>query len=111
MNHMADAADGIWVINDSGKTIYANERMAAILGVPRAALNGVDSFEFVYPEDQESARQMFGRKSQGDTTTFTFRLRKHDGSPIWTKIQGTPMHDSKGRFSGIVGTFTVIDSG
>ena len=106
---MLDAADGIWVINDSGKTIYANERMAAILGIPRTELMGVHSFDFVFSEDRGTAEALFAKKGQGDSDPFRFRLRRRDGSPVWVSVQGTPMHDSHRRFSGIVGTFTVIE--
>jgi PAS domain S-box-containing protein len=107
---MREHADGIWIIDTSGHTLYANERMAQILGASRSELMGCLSFDFVFPEDRAAAETLFDRKRTGDSNPFTFRLRKKDGSSILVSVQGTPMKDAKGGFIGIVGTFTAIES-
>lgn len=101
--------DGIWIIDADGKTTYANESMAQILGAPPADLMGQDSFLYVFPEDLPAAQQLFSSKEAGSSAPFHFRLRRADGSSIWVEVQGTPMHNAAGLFTGIVGTFTVSD--
>ncbi len=98
---------GIWIIDAEGKTVYANQRMADILGVSIAELVGQPSFAYVFPEDVNSARRLFEAKARGDTNPFNFKLRRADGSAISVNVQGTPLHDAAGAFTGIVGTFTV----
>lgn len=99
--------DGLWIINAQGATVYANEDMAQILGTSIADLIGKDSFQFVFPEDLDAARQLFAVKEAGNRAPFNFRLRRADGNAIWADVQGTPMHNAAGQFIGIVGSFTI----
>jgi len=100
-------ADGIWIIDVDAKTVYANERMAEILGTSPAEMMGHPSFTYVFPEDVEAAKHLFDAKARGDTARFHFNLRRKDGSAVVVDVQGTPMHNAKGTFKGIVGTFSI----
>jgi PAS domain S-box-containing protein len=99
--------DGIWIIDVLGQTVYANQRMAEILGTTTAEMIGQPSFTYVFPEDVPSAQRLFDAKQLGDINPFHFKLRRKDGSSVEVDVQGTPMHDAAGRFTGIVGTFSV----
>ena len=101
---------GIWIIDGQGKTAYANESMAEILGTTPAELIGEDSFDYVFPADREAAGRLFAMKQAGSSAPFQFKLQRKDGTPVWVDVQGTPMHNSAGHFIGIVGTFTVADA-
>ena len=105
---MGKIQDGIWIIDTEGKTVYANQRMADILGVSPLELIGQPSFIYVFPEDTAAARQLFEAKTRGDANLFHFKLRRKDGSPVWVDVQGTPMYNAAGTFNGIVGTFSVL---
>ena len=100
-------SDGVWIIDDMGRTLYANERMCDILRTTSSAISGRDSFDFLYPEDVTAAGRLFSQKQAGSSAPFHFKLRREDGSPIWVDVQGTPMQNAAGEFIGIVGTFTV----
>ena len=106
---MKDGQDGIWIIDSDASTLYANAAMADILGEDVAQLIGKPSFDYVFPEDIESAQQLFESKQRGNATPFRFRLRRRDGSAISVLVQGTPMHNVAGEFRGIVGTFRIAD--
>jgi PAS domain S-box-containing protein len=99
--------DGIWIIDVTGQTVYANQRMAEILGTTPAEMVGHPSFDYVFPEDVPAAQRLFDTKKRGDINPFHFRLRCKDGSAVPVDVQGTPMFNAAGRFNGIVGTFTV----
>jgi len=100
-------ADGLWIINAQGATVYANEDMADILGTTVADLVGKDSFLYVFPEDAGAAKELFAAKEGGSRAPFRFKLRRSDGGSIWVDVQGTPMRNAAGDFLGIVGSFTV----
>jgi len=100
-------ADGIWIIDVEAKTVYANDRMAEILGTSATEMVGRPSFTYVFPEDVEAAKRLFDAKTRGDSGRFHFKLRRQDGSAIAVDVQGTPMHNVRGAFQGIVGTFSV----
>ena len=99
--------DGIWIINEQGETVYANDFMAEILGTTTDNLIGKDSFLFVYPEDLPAAQRLFSQKQAGSAAPFQFKLRRADGTSIWVRVQGTPMHNAAGNFAGIVGSFSI----
>ena len=103
-----DAKDGIWIIDAEGRTSYANDRMGEILGVTPSDMVGESSFTYVFPEDLQRAQHLFSAKMHGDANLFHFRLRRKNGSAVLVDVQGTPMFNEVGAFSGIVGTFTEV---
>jgi PAS domain S-box-containing protein len=104
---MKKSLDGIWIIDVDGKTVFANARMAEILGATVDQMIGRDSFDYLYPEDAPAAQRLFEAKVRGDSKPFHFKLRRADGSAVWADVQGTSLHNAAGVFNGIVGTFTV----
>jgi PAS domain S-box-containing protein len=100
---------GVWIIDVDGKTVYANATMGEILSVAPAEMMGKSAFVYVFPEDLAAAKRLFQAKVAGDAESFEFRLCRRDGSAVWVEIQGTPMHDLVGRFTGIVGTFRRLE--
>jgi hypothetical protein len=63
--------DGIWIIDDNGQTVFANQRMAEILGTSPLEMIGHPSFAYVFPEDVEAAQRLFDGKKRGDIDRFT----------------------------------------
>jgi len=102
--------EGIWTIDADGKTLFASESMAELLRTTVSELLGKHSFDYIFPEDASSAERLFQMKRRGDTSSFEFRLRRSDGTPVWVSVQGTPMHDDAGVFRGIIGTFRPLAS-
>jgi PAS domain S-box-containing protein len=102
--------DGIWIIDADGQTVYVNEQMAEILKTSPSEMVGQTSFAYVFPEDVPSAQRLFQAKKRGGTEPFHFKLRCQDGSAVWVDVQGTPMHNAAGEFTGIVGTFSLSNS-
>lgn len=99
--------DGIWIIDAQANTVFANARMADILGTSVAEMMLAPSFDYVYPDDAPAAQRLFDTKRRGDPAPFHFRLRRKDGTAISVDVQGTPMFNAAGEFKGIVGTFSV----
>lgn len=98
---------GTWIIDAEGKTIFADQRMADILGTSPAEMIGHPSFTYVFPEDAETAQNLFEAKKDGDPSSFHFKLRRQDGSAVWVDVEGTPLTEGPGTFRGISGRFTV----
>jgi PAS domain S-box-containing protein len=106
---MSTQPDGLWIIDAEGRTVYASDSMAEILGTTSTDLAGKDSFLYVFPEDLAEAQRLFESKKAGSMAPFHFKLRRVDGSSIWADVQATPLRNAAGRFTGVVGTFTVAD--
>ena len=101
--------DGIWIIDDTARTVYANDRMAEILGISTSELAGAHSFDFIFSDDTEDAARLFNSKKAGSLEPFRFKLRRRDGSAVSVHVQGTPLKNAAGEFTGVVGTFTEMD--
>jgi PAS domain S-box-containing protein len=99
----------VWIIDETARTVYANERMAEILGTSRAEMVRQRFFNHVLPEDI-SALQWFDSRSYGDMQFFRFRLRRSDGSLIGVVMQRSPMLDASGVVVGTIGTFRVVEN-
>lgn len=92
--------EGIWVIDDSGCTTFANERMADMLGVSVEAMHGRTIFEFM---DEAAAREAISaleRRRSGITEQHDFRFRRADGSDLWAALETTPILDEHGQYQG-----------
>ena len=102
------AQEGIWTIDASGTTTFANRTMAEMLGTTIEDMISRPSSDFVFKEDADRAAELFRRKVQGDREPFEFRLRRKDGSWFWASVAGTPFHNSRGETTGLLGTFRDI---
>jgi PAS domain S-box-containing protein len=102
------AQDGIWTIDHSGITTFANASMAAMLATTPGRMIGEPSFEYVFEDDRARAAALFGKKMAGDREPFEFRLRRSDGSWFWVSAVGAPFHTASGESAGLLGTFRDI---
>ena len=100
--------EGIWIIGEDARTVFANEQMAALLRTTVDRMYGAPSFEYVFEEDASDAGALFARKMSGDREPFEFRLRRADGTAMWTRVSGVPIPDANGQSTGLLGLFTDI---
>ena len=106
---MTNGHPGIWIVDAAGKTVFADDQMAAILGVPtRSELIANPSETYVFPEDLDTVRRMFDSRKDNDSAALQCRLRRKDGSAVLVNVQVTPMKNDTGEFSGVVSMFTCI---
>jgi PAS domain S-box-containing protein len=109
-NFMTNGHPGIWIVDATGKTVFADDQMAAILGVAtRAELIANPSSAYVFPEDLDTVLRMFDSKKHGESASHQCRLRRKDGSAVLVHVQVTPMKNDAGEFSGAVSMFTCIE--
>ena len=97
------ANEGIWLVDRTGQTQYANSRLAALLGVPLESVATANAFEFVFPEDVPYAEQLFASVLSGSSQEFDFRVRRPNGEERRVLIGASPVRDDAGRIVGILG--------
>ncbi len=102
------AHEGIWAIDNDGKTTFVNRRMAAMLGTTDAAMHQSESLDYVFPDDRSFARKRADMRSHGRTEQFEIRLLHRSGEPIWVQIANSSLLDADGRMIGILGMVTDI---
>jgi PAS domain S-box-containing protein len=82
--------EGIWVIDGEGRTAYVNPRMTEMLGYAAEEMLGRSSFDFVFPEDLPRSEQGWQeRRSAAGPRIAEWRLRRKDGSALWTLANTT----------------------
>ena len=99
------ANEGIWLIDPDAGTIFANDRMAAMLGTSAAALVGRRVPEFVFPEDRAGVADRIGANLAGRFETFDFCFRREDGGEVPVLAATSPVRDAAGMVVGALGMF------
>lgn len=92
--------EGVWVLDSHGTTVYANQRMAEMLGYAVNDMPGRPFFDFIAEEQREAAKYYRERRSRGISERHEFPLRRKDGEELWASVSSTPLTDEKGEFIG-----------
>ena len=77
------AAEEIWVLDNKGTIVWANARMAEMLGISAALLVGHNAEEFYFPADLSVERIRRENLRTGLKEQFDRRLRRGDGAELW----------------------------
>lgn len=102
------ANEGIWVLSPDKVVVFANARMAEMLGHAGDELTGRQVCDFLFKEDLPDLQMRAEHGEQGLSEHFERRLRRKDGQPVWTIASGTPILDDKHHFLGSIAMFTDI---
>jgi PAS domain S-box-containing protein len=104
---VSSAREGIWVFDADARTTFANERMAELLGLAPAELQGRSLYDFVDDGDRAELAEHF-RKGCDGVEKRDVRLRRKDGSELWAMMTTSPLCDRDDRFVGVLGTVADI---
>lgn len=77
------AGEGIWIRDAAGTVVWANQRMADLLGLPIDKLTGRTAEDFFFPADVAVERMRQEGLRPGIRGQFDRRLRRSDGAEIW----------------------------
>jgi PAS domain S-box-containing protein len=102
------AEEGVWMLDAEGRTIFANDKMARMLGYTVEEMQGQMLFDFMEEEARQSAMQYLERRRQGVSEQHDFRFQRKDGTDVWTLISTNPVMDEEGNFLGVLGMITDI---
>jgi len=92
--------EGIWIFDAERRTTYVNERMAQMLGYTVDEMTGRSYREFVDDESAAISDKVLEERKKGISGSLEFRLKRKDGSDIWTFINAQPIFENDGRFTG-----------
>ena len=102
LGQILDAAEqGVWVSKD-GRTLYANRRMADMMGYAVDELIAIPVLEFFPPDELQAVRERTAEVRAGTPLHFTTKLRRADGSLLLAEITTTPLLSPAGRYGGAV---------
>src|SRR5208283_3942670 len=85
------AQEGVWSVDAEGKTVFANENMAAILGTSPGEMIGKSILPFVPQEKQDELLNRLLRRERGLREHYEFAFLRADGAQVWTLLRVSPV--------------------
>ena len=108
---IADTAqEGIWATSPDGRTLYANARMAEVLGVPLAELYTRNALEFLDREQSQAMRRRLAERSTRGSERYELPYRHPDGGERVLSVSATPLPAPDGTIEGSLGMVSDITS-
>ena len=99
---------GVWILDADGRTTFANEPLANMLGTTREATLGRRVAELIDGEESRAATTLLDGASDEHPDQHELRLPGPLGEEIWTLISVTPLHADDGSFEGSLAILTDI---
>ncbi|HEU5229546.1 MAG TPA: PAS domain S-box protein, partial [Ktedonobacteraceae bacterium] len=102
------ANEGIWLVDPEARTIFVNDRMAAILGYTTEEMASFGVTDMAAPEYRQSAQTRFDRNLKGHFEQFDCRFRHKDGNIVYALGCTSPVRDGSNNIVGALGMFTDV---
>lgn len=102
------ANEGIWMIDMEGETLFANQRVVEMLGTTVEEMVGRSAFQFVFEEDLEEAQGRLEERKRGAFGQSEFRIRRKDGTSIYTLSNTSPLKNEAGEVIGVLAMLSDI---
>jgi diguanylate cyclase (GGDEF)-like protein/PAS domain S-box-containing protein len=101
----ADAAIGIGITDTSGRLLEVNAAMAGMLDFQIEEMRDHNLVEFLHPDDPPELRRFFTEMVAGQRDHYRIerRLRKRDGTAVWTNVTVSLVRDDDGAPQFLVG--------
>jgi PAS domain S-box-containing protein len=96
------AQEGIWAVDQDGRTTFVNPRLQEMLGRTASDLLGQPLASFVCPEWREAARLHLERARSGARVEFELLFGRRDGKPIHALLAATALKNGSGARPGIL---------
>lgn len=97
------STDGLWLVDPTGRTLYANDRMAALLGRSTEEMVGLDAAEVVGAEGRAHLVDQLAQHVAHGTTSDNVeaRFQRKDGTVAWGLVSLSPVRGD-GRIVGLL---------
>lgn len=100
--------EGIWAIDENSNTVFANTRMAEMLGYTVNDMLGKHVLSFIGKNHVEFFEQKMEQRKKGIKERFDLELVKKDGKTIFVLVESAPIFDDDGNFRGSIAGITDI---
>lgn len=78
---------GVLLLKLDGQIAFGSTYVCELVGIKHDKIAGMSFFDFVFPEEVDAARNLFDAAEPPHAEPRRFRLRRLDGSEVWTNIQ------------------------
>jgi PAS domain S-box-containing protein len=89
-------SEGVCQLSPDGCILFANQRLAAMLGTTVEALTDRSAFDFVTLENREDAEERIARCLAGSRELSVLRLCRDDGSSLIVRSSAAPLGGAPG---------------
>jgi PAS domain S-box-containing protein len=89
--------EGVWVSSLDGEAIFANQRMADMLGYAREEMIGRVGAEFLVRGQESKVIHLRKELQKGKRMQDEFQFRRKDGIAIWTLVSASPIFNEQGQ--------------
>lgn len=96
--------DGIWVIDARGRTMYANPRIAELLGRPPDQVDGLTVFDALDATGRDQFAEHLLDLSRGRVHAGEVECQwvRQDGRTLWVLVRETALYDDHGKVQGFL---------
>ncbi|MCT7954335.1 PAS domain S-box protein [Laspinema palackyanum] len=94
------ASEGIWILDEAGRTRYVNQRMAQMLGCSPESMLDRSFFEWFDQGDRPEGYQTLTQPYPGYPEQWDGRFRRGDQSLLWAIVSMNSIFDDQGQFQG-----------
>jgi PAS domain S-box-containing protein len=105
---VALAHEGIWIVDASSRTTFANRRVEEMLGYEPGEMNGKHVAEFLDEEGRVGLETRLRQRQRGEAGQFDLRFRRKDGTAMWALMKSVPMQSDDGQYAGVLAMLTDI---
>jgi len=102
------AQEGIWIIDENNRTLYANKKMGEILEYSPQEMMGKESAYFMDEEGKQNAIKRMDEAEEGITENIELRYVAKNGKHVWTNVSGSPVYNEDGTCKGTLRMVTNI---
>ncbi|AGB04801.1 PAS domain S-box [Aciduliprofundum sp. MAR08-339] len=93
---------GVAIVSLKGDLIFANERMAQMLGYTLEELKSKNIIELTTERGKRIFKEQLKKRSMGEKSYYENELVKKDGKVINVLINAVPLHDERGKTIGSI---------
>jgi two-component system, cell cycle sensor histidine kinase and response regulator CckA len=93
--------EGVWLLNEAGKTTFVNRRMSTLLGYPAAELGQQPLLDFVHEGSRRVVREAVSAARLAPVGQVEACLVCADGKELWVLLDSTPIVE-QGRHVGVL---------
>lgn len=107
----ANSSDALVTVDATGQITYATPAVASLLGFDSVALVGESIFDFLHPDDLETAADLFVRRLEFDGSDQGKEARLRSSWGVWTTVVATAALLPDPRIGACAITLTPTDAG
>jgi PAS domain S-box-containing protein len=94
--------EGVWLLDQAGRTSFVNQRLSGLLGHSPAELLGQPLLDFVHEASKASVREGITAQQPGALSQMESRLVCADGKELWVLLDATPLLEPAGSAGTLV---------